>query len=76
MRPRAATVRNQAQLITYADRLGGTFDGLTDLVRGPLAGLFGGIHVLPFFDPIDGADAGFDPNDHRRSTPGSAPGRT
>ena len=25
---------------------------------------FGGVHVLPFFHPIDGADAGFDPIDH------------
>jgi sucrose phosphorylase len=58
-------VRNQAQLITYADRLGGSFRGLTELLTGPLAGLFGGVHVLPFFDPIDGADAGFDPSDHR-----------
>jgi sucrose phosphorylase len=66
---RTTAVRNQAQLITYADRLGGTFEGLTELLRGPLAGLFGGIHVLPFFDPVDGADAGFDPNDHREVDP-------
>ena len=26
--------------------------------------LFGGVHLLPFFTPIDGADAGFDPVDH------------
>ncbi len=25
---------------------------------------FGGVHILPFFLPIDGADAGFDPIDH------------
>jgi sucrose phosphorylase len=62
-------VRNQAQLITYADRLGGTFEGLRALLAGPLAGLFGGVHVLPFFAPIDGADAGFDPNDHRTVDP-------
>jgi sucrose phosphorylase len=66
---RSTPMRNQVQLIAYADRLGGTFAGLTELVRGPLAGLFGGIHVLPFFDPIDGADAGFDPNDHREVDP-------
>jgi sucrose phosphorylase len=57
-------MRNQVQLITYVDRLGGTFAGLQQLLTGPLAGLFGGIHVLPFFHPIDGADAGFDPIDH------------
>src|SRR5690606_12759887 len=37
---------------------------LRALLNGPLAGLFGGVHVLPFFHPIDGADAGFDPIDH------------
>jgi len=58
-------VRNQAQLITYADRLAGDLPGLASLVTGPLQGAFGGVHILPFFDPIDGADAGFDPVDHR-----------
>jgi len=29
-----------------------------------LAGVFQGAHLLPFFLPIDGADAGFDPIDH------------
>ncbi|MGH8965406.1 MAG: sucrose phosphorylase, partial [Actinomycetes bacterium] len=57
-------MRNQVQLIAYADRLGGSLPGLTRLLEGPLAGLFGGVHVLPFFDPYDGADAGFDPVDH------------
>jgi len=56
---------NQAQLIAYVDRLpGGTFRDLTALVEGPLRGVVGGVHVLPFFRPIDGADAGFDPIDH------------
>jgi sucrose phosphorylase len=60
-------VKNQVQLIAYVDRLGG--GGLADLraLLGPggtLAGLFGGVHLLPFFHPIDGADAGFDPIDH------------
>ena len=62
-------MRNQVQLITYADRLGGSFPALTGLLSGPLSGLFGGVHVLPFFDPIDGADAGFDPSDHREVDP-------
>jgi len=52
------------QLIAYADRLGGTLNGLRDLLDGPLAGAFGGVHVLPFYLPYDGADAGFDPQDH------------
>jgi sucrose phosphorylase len=58
-------MKNKVQLITYVDRLSG--GGLADLKRlleGPLAGVFGGVHLLPFFDPIDGADAGFDPIDH------------
>jgi sucrose phosphorylase len=55
------------QLITYVDRLAGTLPGLTRLLTepaSPLHGLFAGVHLLPFFDPIDGADAGFDPIDH------------
>ncbi len=63
---RRSEVKNQVQLCTYADRLGGTLAGLRELLEGPLAGLFGGVHVLPFFEPIDGADAGFDPIDHTR----------
>ena len=58
-------MKNQAQLIAYVDRLpGGTFRDLQGLIEGALAGAFGGVHVLPFFHPIDGADAGFDPIDH------------
>jgi sucrose phosphorylase len=58
-------MRNQAHLIAYVDRLGGgTFRDLEALLRGALAGVFAGVHLLPFFHPIDGADAGFDPIDH------------
>jgi len=58
-------MRNQVQLITYVDRLsGGGFRALHDLFEGPFRGLFGGTHLLPFYWPIDGADAGFDPIDH------------
>jgi sucrose phosphorylase len=58
-------MKNTAQLIAYVDRLpGGTFRDLQRLLDGPLAAAFGGVHVLPFFHPIDGADAGFDPIDH------------
>ena len=66
-------MKNQVQLITYVDRLGG--GGLAELQAllagpgAPLAGLFGGVHLLPFYDPIDGADAGFDPIDHTRVDP-------
>ena len=60
-------MKNVVQLITYADRMGGgTLKDLHELLRGPLAGLFGAVHVLPFYHPIDGADAGFDPVDHTR----------
>ncbi len=52
------------QLITYADRLGGDLPGLKSLLRNEFEGLFAGVHILPFFDPIDGADAGFDPVHH------------
>ncbi len=70
-------MKNQVQLITYVDRLGGRRDG-ADLARlkkllcqpgSPLAGVFGGVHLLPFFHAIDGADAGFDPIDHRQVDP-------
>ena len=58
-------MKNQVQLIAYVDRLsGGGFGKLNSLLAGPLAGVFGGAHLLPFFTPIDGADAGFDPIDH------------
>jgi sucrose phosphorylase len=58
-------MKNQVQLITYVDRLsGGGFGALHRLLKGPLDGVFGGAHLLPFFTPIDGADAGFDPIDH------------
>jgi sucrose phosphorylase len=66
-------MKNQVQLITYVDRLGG--GGLHELTQllcspqGALKGVFGGVHLLPFFNPIDGADAGFDPIDHNRVDP-------
>lgn len=57
-------MKNQIQLITYADRLGGNLKVISQLLDGPFSGLFGGVHILPFFHPIDGSDAGFDPIDH------------
>ena len=59
-----AIVKNQVQLITYVDRLCVDLKRLRAAFRGPLGGLFGGVHLLAFFQPIDGADAGFDPVDH------------
>ncbi|WP_234542554.1 sucrose phosphorylase [Streptomyces shenzhenensis] len=52
------------QLITYADRFGGSLQGVRHLMDGPFQGAFAGLHILPFFVPYDGADAGFDPVDH------------
>jgi len=63
-------MKNKVQLITYVDRFGG--GGIADLQAllagpdAPLNGVFGGVHLLPFYHLIDGADAGFDPIDHTR----------
>ena len=59
-------MKNQVHLITYVDRLtdGGIKD-LEDLLNNQLKDVFAGVHILPFFHPIDGSDAGFDPIDHR-----------
>lgn len=63
-------MKNAVQLITYADRLGGgDIKTLHQLLKGPLAGLFGGVHILPFYYPIHGTDAGFDPIDHTKIDP-------
>ena len=58
-------MKNKVQLITYVDRLvDGNINALQNLLTGSLSGVFGGVHLLPFFHAIDGADAGFDPIDH------------
>jgi sucrose phosphorylase len=63
-------MKNNVQLITYADRLGGgDLKMLHRLLKGPLAGLFGGVHILPFYYPMNGTDAGFDPIDHTMVDP-------
>lgn len=63
-------MKNQVQLIAYVDRLSaGGFRDLERLLSGRLGGVFGGTHLLPFFTPIDGADAGFDPSDHTEVDP-------
>ena len=63
-------MKNQVQLITYIDRLSGKgICELSALLSGPLDQIFGGTHLLPFFHPIDGADAGFDPIDHTMVDP-------
>ena len=56
-------------LLAYADRLGGSLPAIGELLAaGPLAE-FSGVHLLPFFVPFDGADAGFDPVDHSAVDP-------
>jgi sucrose phosphorylase len=58
-------MHNCVHLITYANRFGGDrLDDLQHLLEGPLKDVFSGVHILPFFYPVDGADAGFDPIDH------------
>jgi sucrose phosphorylase len=56
-------------LITYPNRLAPSLAGLRELLHGPLSGWFAGVHILPFFTPVNGADAGFDPSDHREVDP-------
>ncbi|GAA0541009.1 sucrose phosphorylase [Rhizomicrobium palustre] len=63
-------MKNKVQLITYVNRFGGGgLPELQALLTGPLKDVFGAVHILPFFLPIDGADAGFDPIDHRLVDP-------
>ena len=57
------------QLITYVDRFSGTVQGLRRMLNGPLDGVFDGVHMLPYYTPYDGADAGFDPQDHTSVDP-------
>ena len=60
-------MRSAPQLMTYPDSLGGDLAALDGLLRGPLAGLFGGIHILPPF-PSSG-DRGFAPLTYREIDP-------
>lgn len=60
-------MRRGPQLLTYPDSLGGTIGDVARLLRGPLAGCFSGVHILPLF-PSSG-DRGFAPIDHRRVEP-------
>jgi sucrose phosphorylase len=39
------------------------------MLNGPLDGVFDGVHMLPYYTPYDGADAGFDPQDHTSVDP-------
>lgn len=61
------TVAPRPQLLTYPDALGGDLRALGDLLDGPLAGLFRGVHVLPPFP--SSADRGFAPVTYERIDP-------
>ena len=50
-------------ILVYAERVGGNLAEIEKLLADQLSD-FDGIHVLPFFHPYDGDDAGFDPIDH------------
>lgn len=50
-------------ILVYAERVGGNLAEIEKLLANQLSD-FDGIHVLPFFHPYDGDDAGFDPIDH------------
>ena len=63
-------MKNMVQLITYVDRLtGGCIKDLNELLTGSFNGIFGGVHILPFFCAYDGTDTGFDPIDHTQVDP-------
>ncbi|HVS49135.1 MAG TPA: sucrose phosphorylase, partial [Candidatus Dormibacteraeota bacterium] len=55
------------QLLTYPDSLGGSLRAIRNLLRGPLHGLFSGVHILPPF-PSSG-DRGFAPLTYREIDP-------
>jgi sucrose phosphorylase len=60
-------MKNNVQLITYVDRIAHSdLKGLKQVLDTELHDLFGGVHLLPFYYPIDGSDAGFDPIDHAK----------
>ena len=59
-------MKNKIQLITYINRIGcKNINEFRDLINTDLKGLFGGVHILPFFYPYDGEDNGFDPINHK-----------
>jgi sucrose 6(F)-phosphate phosphorylase len=64
---RAHGLRWGPQLLTYPDSLGGDLAAIRQLLDGPLAGLFSGVHVLPPFP--SSADRGFAPLDYREIDP-------
>lgn len=62
-------MKNGVQLITYADRFGGSIADQQRMVEEVFGDAVTGVHILPFFTPFDGEDAGFDPIDHTQVDP-------
>ena len=56
------SLRNQVQLITYPDSLGGNLKTLKEVLDTYLADVIGGVHILPFYP--SSADRGFAPLTH------------
>ncbi len=55
----------QTQLIAYINRFGeSSIQEFHQLMKEECSDIFGGIHILPFYFPIDGADAGYDAIDN------------
>ncbi len=60
-------MNTQVQLIAYIDRFGqSSIKDFHDFLKEKLVDHFGGVHLLPFFFPYDGSDAGYDPIDHQQ----------
>lgn len=62
-----STLAGRPQLLTYPDSLGGSIQAISNLLAGPLNGLFSGVHILPPF-PSSG-DRGFAPLTYREIDP-------
>lgn len=55
-------LRNQVQLITYPDSLGGNLKSLRKTIKNYFPNAIGGVHILPFYP--SNADRGFCPLTH------------
>ena len=60
-------LRNQVQLITYPDSLGGTIVDVSKFIDSYLDEVIGGVHLLPFYP--SSADRGFSPLTHLEVDP-------
>ena len=61
------TLKNQVQLSTYPDTIGGNIEHLAQFVDKYLDGVVHGVHVLPFYP--SSADRGFAPLTYREVDP-------